>query len=377
VKKTENVATTYYLRSTVLGGQVVAEIDDGGAWQRGYVYLGSQTIAIQHAGVNWVHQDPVTKSQRVTNSSGTVTSTVDLDPWGGETNRSANSAFQPHKYTTYERDANGGDEAMHRRYQSNWHRFSQPDPYDGSYSLTDPQSFNRYAYVNNDPANFTDPSGLNRAGPGTRCVIEARWKPHIEGGGDWYLQEVCFGESENWGSIGIGGFGSGLRRQPQDVAPQPQQETCGVNPITGRAGFNPDPRGVPGNLRPGVGGQGHFGARRRRGTHQGLDVSGVSGESTVYSNRAGTVTFAGVAGDAGNLVIVDHGGGVLTRYGHLDSFAAGLEQGGQVNQGSNLGIVGQTGNARGQLAAEAHVHFGVQVNGRNVDPAIYLNSRCP
>jgi hypothetical protein len=39
--------------------------------------------------------------------------------------------------------------------------FDQPDPYDGSYNLTDPQSFNRYAYVQNDPVNFVDPSGLD------------------------------------------------------------------------------------------------------------------------------------------------------------------------------------------------------------------------
>jgi RHS repeat-associated protein len=117
-------------------------------------------LAIQNGAVNWVHQDPVTKSQRVTNSSGSVVSTIDLDPWGGETNRSANSAFQPHKYTSYERDGNGGDDAMHRRYQSNWTRFSQPDPYDGSYDATNPQSFNRYSYVQNDPVNFVDPSGL-------------------------------------------------------------------------------------------------------------------------------------------------------------------------------------------------------------------------
>lgn len=49
---------------------------------------------------------------------------------------------------------------MHRRYQVNLSRFAQPDPYDGSYSLTDPQTFNRYAYVNNDPVNFIDPAGL-------------------------------------------------------------------------------------------------------------------------------------------------------------------------------------------------------------------------
>ena len=116
VKKIENGATTYYLRSTVLGGQVISELSSGGSLQRGYVYLGSQILAIQQSNqVSWVHQDPVTKSQRITNSSGTVTSTIDLDPWGGETSRSTNQAFQPHRYTTYERDANGGDEAMMRR----------------------------------------------------------------------------------------------------------------------------------------------------------------------------------------------------------------------------------------------------------------------
>jgi len=50
---------------------------------------------------------------------------------------------------------------MFRRY-NRWHsRFDQPDPYDGSYSLTDPQSFNRYAYVQNDPVNSVDPTGLD------------------------------------------------------------------------------------------------------------------------------------------------------------------------------------------------------------------------
>lgn len=48
---------------------------------------------------------------------------------------SANSAFQPRKFTSYERDMNGTDEAMFRRY-NRWHsRFDQPDPYDGSYFL--------------------------------------------------------------------------------------------------------------------------------------------------------------------------------------------------------------------------------------------------
>jgi len=110
--------------------------------------------------VSWVHEDPVTKSKKITDINGTVTSTVDLDPWGGETASSSNQAFQPHRFTTYERDDNDGDEAMMRRYTGKWHRFVQPDPYNGSYDFSNPQSFNRYAYVQNDPVNFIDPSGL-------------------------------------------------------------------------------------------------------------------------------------------------------------------------------------------------------------------------
>jgi hypothetical protein len=50
---------------------------------------------------------------------------------------------------------------MFRRYNRWWSRFDQPDPYGGSYNLTNPQSFNRYAYTQNDPINFVDPTGLD------------------------------------------------------------------------------------------------------------------------------------------------------------------------------------------------------------------------
>jgi RHS repeat-associated protein len=113
-----------------------------------------------------MHEDQVTKSKRITNSLGKEVSTIELDPWGADTNRSKNIAFRPKKFTTYERDSNGTDEAMFRRY-NRWHsRFDQPDPYGGSTSLTNPQSFNRYAYVQGDPVNFVDPSGLMPCRPG-------------------------------------------------------------------------------------------------------------------------------------------------------------------------------------------------------------------
>jgi RHS repeat-associated protein len=160
VKKSDNGPVTYYLRSSALDGQVVAEIDGSGTWVRGYVYLGSQVLAVQQGGVYWVHQDPVVKSKRVTNSSGTVVSAIELDPWGGNTSRTSNGSFQMHWFNNYERDNNASDEAMFRRYNRWWSRFDQPDPYDGSYDLKDPQSFNRFAYVKNDPVNFIDPTGL-------------------------------------------------------------------------------------------------------------------------------------------------------------------------------------------------------------------------
>ena len=162
VKKNDNGTVTYYLRSSVLGGQVVTEIGGTGALQRSYVYLGGKVVALKQSNsYYWIHEDPVTKSKRVVDRYGAVVSTVEMDPWGADTSRSSNAAFQPRKFTSYDRDANGTDEAMFRRYNRWQSRFDQPDPYEGSYSLTNPQSFNRYAYVQNDPVNFVDPSGLD------------------------------------------------------------------------------------------------------------------------------------------------------------------------------------------------------------------------
>lgn len=71
VRKTENGITTFYVRSSVLSGQVIAELNSSGQFQRGYVYLGSQMLAIQEGGqVRFVHQDPVTKGQMLTTSAG-------------------------------------------------------------------------------------------------------------------------------------------------------------------------------------------------------------------------------------------------------------------------------------------------------------------
>jgi RHS repeat-associated protein len=158
--KYENNSWTFYLRSTVLGGAVICELGPTGGWSRGYVYGASELLAVQQGGVYWNHEDALTKSRRVTDINGNIVSVSELDPWGADTNRSSNAAFQPQNFTTYIRDANGQQDAMARRYSPTG-RFSQPDPYGGSYNFGDPQSMNRYAYTKNDPVNFRDPSGLD------------------------------------------------------------------------------------------------------------------------------------------------------------------------------------------------------------------------
>jgi RHS repeat-associated protein len=160
--KWESGVPTYYLRSSVLGGAVVAELDASGGFSRGYFYRGYQLLAVQQSNhMYWVHEDAITKSQRTTDVYGNVTSdgVVELDPWGANTARSSATVFQPQNFTSYTRDANGDQDAMARRYSVSG-RFSQPDPYSGSYDFSDPQSLNRYAYVGNDPVNRTDPSGM-------------------------------------------------------------------------------------------------------------------------------------------------------------------------------------------------------------------------
>jgi RHS repeat-associated protein len=233
VKKTEYGANSWYLRSSVLGGQVIAELDASGTWQRGYVYAGGTLLAVQQSSsVYWMHEDPVTKSKRTTNVNGTIVSTVELDPWGADTNRSASSAFQPKKFTSYERDSNGSDEAMFRRYNRKHSRFDQPDPYDGSYSLTDPQSLNRYAYTQNDPVNFVDPSGLGMVCPpdtdGVIHVCHEEWGGY-SGGGPLFGGREIAEEILVDNVVGGGGGGNwGVRRIGLHPQKRPELPPCNL-----------------------------------------------------------------------------------------------------------------------------------------------------
>jgi murein DD-endopeptidase MepM/ murein hydrolase activator NlpD len=98
--------------------------------------------------------------------------------------------------------------------------------------------------------------------------------------------------------------------------------------------------------------------------HPGIDI-GVPSGTPVHAAAAGTVVYCGWMSGYGNLVLIDHGGGYATAYGHNTSVAVSCGQ--EVAQGQVIAYSGCTGFCTGP-----HVHFEVRVNGTPVDPLGYL-----
>jgi murein DD-endopeptidase MepM/ murein hydrolase activator NlpD len=97
-----------------------------------------------------------------------------------------------------------------------------------------------------------------------------------------------------------------------------------------------------------------------RDFHAGLDISADAGQP-VRATADGTVISASRSGDFGNLVVLDHGFGIGTRYGHLSRFA--VFDGQRVRKGDVVGYVGSTGRS-----TSAHLHYELLLNGRSVNP---------
>ena len=114
-----------------------------------------------------------------------------------------------------------------------------------------------------------------------------------------------------------------------------------------------------------------FGARLdpflgRPAMHTGIDLMQSAGDA-VYATGSGTVTVAGYTGGYGNMVEIDHGNGLVTRYAHLSAIEVALHQ--HVSGGSVIGRVGSTGRATGP-----HLHYETRINGEPVDPTRFLNA---
>lgn len=101
--------------------------------------------------------------------------------------------------------------------------------------------------------------------------------------------------------------------------------------------------------------------------HNGLDISTDKGRP-VYATAYGTVRSAGRAGAYGNMVVIDHGFGLQTRYAHLHRFNVAVHD--EVKRGDIIGYVGATGRATG-----SHVHYEIIANGRMLNPLKFLIDR--
>ncbi len=97
--------------------------------------------------------------------------------------------------------------------------------------------------------------------------------------------------------------------------------------------------------------------------HEGIDIGAACG-TPIHAAAAGTVIYSGWMDGYGNFVVIDHGNGLATAYGHQSAIYV---SGGTVSQGQTIGAVGSTGHSTG-----CHLHFEVRVNGNPVNPLGYL-----
>ena len=99
-------------------------------------------------------------------------------------------------------------------------------------------------------------------------------------------------------------------------------------------------------------------------THKGLDIKGPIG-ARVKAVAKGEVEFAGLKGGFGNCIVLKHGNGFETLYGHLSKILVSMGQ--QIDIGQQIGLIGSTGRSTG-----AHLHYEIHRNGQKINPEDFL-----
>lgn len=216
-----------------IGGQLIAEFDgSSGNLKKEYVYGGATLITIEPTAINsngaqYSTGDHLGSPRVITNSSGSVVSRHDYLPFGeelgaGTGGRTTSMGFSNSgdnnrkKFTGYERDSETGLDFAQARYDSSTQgRFTSPDPFAASATISNPQTFNRYAYCSNNPVNATDPGGLVAEWT-SHSGLQAETTPSrlgLDPTDDW-LMGTDFGETY--------GYDSGQeQQQPQHVKDMP------------------------------------------------------------------------------------------------------------------------------------------------------------
>ena len=99
--------------------------------------------------------------------------------------------------------------------------------------------------------------------------------------------------------------------------------------------------------------------------HKGLDIAAPRG-TPIVAPSDGVVSYVGQESDVGRLMLVDHGHGIFTMYGHLNK--AFVRRGDKISKGQTIAAVGSSGNCTGP-----HLHYEVRILGKQVNPVSYLN----
>jgi len=129
-------------------------------------------------------------------------------------------------------------------------------------------------------------------------------------------------------------------------------------------GVTPSIWPVVGRLESGLGGRRNPFGHRGYEYHEGQDIDAAYGTPVAVA-ASGKITIAGWQRGYGNVVYVDHGSGLSTRYGHLSRIDVAIGQ--EVTLGQTIGLVGSTGRSTGP-----HLHYEVRINNQPVDPRKYL-----
>jgi len=157
-----------------LGGHVFAEVVGG--WNRGEVYAGNRHLATYAYSTEFFpHTDWLGTERARSNVSGTLGETCTSNPFG-EALTCTSTDYSPMHFTGKERDSESGLDNFGARYLgSSMGRFMSPDPDNAGASIDDPQSWNAYSYVLDNPVNLTDPDGLDPDDPCAKdpdhCVV--------------------------------------------------------------------------------------------------------------------------------------------------------------------------------------------------------------
>lgn len=143
-----------------------------------------------------------------------------------------------------------------------------------------------------------------------------------------------------------------------------EQELNAYEAVLRQRGYTPTILPVDGTLEGGFGGRRNPFSGSGYEFHSGQDIEAAWG-APIVAGASGTVTFVGWQNGYGQLIVIDHGGGLTTRYGHLSHIDVALNQ--AVTSGQFIGRVGSTGRSTGP-----HLHYEVRINDEPVNPLPYL-----